>query len=246
MRDEEDIRVLLIAAHPDDAELSCGGTVAKWTAAGRLVHYVICTNGDKGTHDHQLSPYRLAEMREAEQRAAAEHLGVKEVIFLRHRDGELESSMALRAELAMLIRHFRPQIICTHDGWRPYQIHPDHRVVGVTTCDAIVAARDHLFLPAMAAIGLNEHAPSELYLWSTDSPDYFEDISEVVERKIEAVSRHRSQLPQMPGWEDRVRQWAAETGRQAGVPYAEGFKRIQFRPAGHVYPNHKNGRTDRS
>jgi len=240
MTDENEVHVLVVSAHPDDAELSCGGTIAKWVAAGRHIHYVICTNGDKGTHDRQLSPHRLAEMREAEQREAAALLGVEDVIFLRHRDGELEESMALRAQLAMLIRHFRPQAIFTHDGWRPYQIHPDHRVVGITTCNAIVSARDHLFLPAMNVIGLEAFAPSELYLWGTDSPDHFEDVSATIDKKIEAVRRHRSQLGQMPKWEDRVRQWAAAAGREAGVDFAEGFKRMVFVPAGHVFPKPSN------
>ena len=236
MMDENTLRVLVVAAHPDDAELSCGGTIAKWVAEGRRIFYVICTNGDKGTHDRQLSQHALADLREAEQKAAAERLGVEEVVFLRHPDGGLEEGMDLRAELAMLIRYYRPQIILTHDGWRPYQIHPDHRVTGMMTCDAIVSARDHLFLPAMNAVGLEAFAPAELYLWGTDSPDYFEDVSSAIERKIEAVSEHHTQLAQMPDWEDRVRQWAAATGREAGYEYAEGFKRTVFRPAGHVFP----------
>lgn len=242
MTDEQASRVLVVAAHPDDAELSCGGTIAKWVAAGRRIYYVVCTNGDKGTHDRELSPFQLADQREAEQRAAAELLGVEEVVFLRHPDGGLQESMALRAELAMLIRHFRPQIVLTHDGWRPYQIHPDHRVVGIMTCDAIVSARDHLFLPAMNAVGLEAFAPAELYLWGTDAPDYFEDITATIDRKVEAVAQHESQLRQMPDWQDRVRQWAAATGREAGHQYAEGFKRTAFRPAGHVFPRGTRGK----
>lgn len=211
--------------------------MAKWAAAGHRIRYVICTNGDKGTHDRNLSPHRLAELREAEQQAAAELLGIEGVIFLRHPDGELEPTLALRAELALLIRHYRPEIIFTHDGWRPYMIHPDHRAAGLAACDAIVAARDHLFLPAMTAIGLEPFAPSELYLWGTDAADYFEDITETIERKIQAIACHRTQLEHMSDWEPRIRQWAADTGVQAGVPYAEGFKRIVFRPADHVIPS---------
>jgi len=236
MNHENELRVLVIAAHPDDAELSCGGTIANWINEGRRVFYVVCTNGDKGTHDRTLSQFALADMREAEQNAAAGVLGVEEVVFLRRPDGGLEESMDLRAELAMLIRYYRPQIILTHDGWRPYQIHPDHRVTGIMACDAIVSARDHLFLPAMNAVGLEAYAPAELYLWGTDSPDYFEDISATIEKKIEAVSQHHTQLRQMPGWEDRVQQWASATGREAGYEYAEAFKRTIFRPAGHVFP----------
>jgi len=230
-------RVLFIAAHPDDTELSSGGTIAKWAAAGSEIIYVICTNGDKGTHDHFLSPYRLAEMREAEQLAAARVVGAKQVVFLRYPDGELQPASPLRIELAMLIRHFRPHVIFTHDAWRSYQIHPDHRNVGLITCDAIVSARDHLFLPAMNAIGLKAYAPSELYMWGADAPDYFEDISDVIELKLRAVAEHKSQLPQIGDWETRIRQWASDVGVKAGATYAEAFKRIVFRPANHVIPS---------
>jgi LmbE family N-acetylglucosaminyl deacetylase len=243
MTPEKPTRVLFIAAHPDDTELSCGGTIAKWSAAGHEIFYVICTNGDKGTHDRSLSSYRLAELREAEQLEAAHSLGVSQAVFLRHSDGELEPNVLLRTELAMLIRHLRPQVIFTHDGWRRYQIHPDHRAVGIATGDAIVSARDHLFLPAMTAIGLEAFAPSELYLWGPEEPDYYEDISETIDRKIAAVAAHKTQLAQMGEWEPRVRQWAADTGQKAGLSFAEAFKRIAFRPVSHVIPNNDVGRS---
>jgi LmbE family N-acetylglucosaminyl deacetylase len=147
-------RVLVIMAHPDDAEFTCSGTLAKWIKAGRQAHYVVCTSGDKGTKDPDMTPHHLAAIREEEQLAAARVLGVETVTFLRHKDGELEASKEFRAEIAMLIRRYKPDIVITHDAWRPYLLHPDHRVVGLTTCDAIVAARDHLFLPGQTAIGL--------------------------------------------------------------------------------------------
>ncbi|RJQ39326.1 MAG: PIG-L family deacetylase, partial [Nitrospiraceae bacterium] len=136
-------RIMVIMAHPDDTEMGCGGTVAKWIKEGHEVRYVVCTNGDKGTKDRELSSHRLAEIREYEQLKAAEVLGVKNVIFLRHRDGELEVTQAFRSELALLIRQYKPHIIVTHDPWRPYLLHPDHRAVGFTTTDAVIAARDH-------------------------------------------------------------------------------------------------------
>jgi len=236
MTDTTSLRVLFVAAHPDDTELSCGGTVAKWVAAGHQIWYVICTNGDKGTHDRDLSPFRLAELREAEQCAAAKVLGVQDVIFLRHPDGALQADAELRTELAILIRHLRPQVIFTHDGWRLYQIHPDHRAAGMATSDAIVYARDHLFMPALSYIGLEPHAPSELYLWGPESPDYYEDIAGTLEAKMDAVMCHVTQLGDISEWGPRVRQWAADTGAKAGLPYAESFKRITFRPASHIKP----------
>jgi len=154
-------RVLAIMAHPDDADLTCAGTLAKWIKAGRQVHYVVCTCGDKGTKDPHMTPHRLTAIREEEQLAAARKLGIEAVIFLRHKDGELEATKEFRAEIAMLIRHYKPDIVITHDPWQPYQLHPDHRAVGITVCDAIVAARDHLFLPAQTAIGLEAFEPAE-------------------------------------------------------------------------------------
>lgn len=221
-------RVLVIMAHPDDAEFTCAGTVAKWIGAGRVVHYVVCTSGDKGTKDHNMTPYQLAAIREEEQMAAARILGIESVTFLRHKDGELEVNKAFRAELAMLIRRHRPDIVVTHDAWRPYQLHPDHRAVGMTTCDAIVAARDHLFLPGQTAIGLEAVEPADLFLWGAAEPDYFEDITGTIELKLEALSQHKSQLSR-PNWRERIHQWAIDTGEPHSMAFAEAFKRISFR-----------------
>jgi len=121
--------VLVVVAHPDDAELGAGGSMARWVEDGAAVRTVVCTNGDKGTKE-DLSPFRLAETREAEQLAASKALGVKETLFLRHRDGELEDTRAFRNQIAFLIRHFRPDTVVTHDPWRPHYQHPDHQAVG--------------------------------------------------------------------------------------------------------------------
>ncbi len=221
-------QVLVIMAHPDDAEFTCSGTLAKWIKAGRQAHYVVCTSGDKGTKDPDMTPHHLAAIREEEQLAAARVLGIETVTFLRHKDGELEASKEFRAEIAMLIRRYKPDIVITHDAWRPYLLHPDHRVVGFTTCDAIVAARDHLFLPGQTAIGLEAVEPAELYLWGAAEPDHFEDITETIDLKLEALSQHQSQL-RRPNWRKRIRQWAVDTGEPHGMAYAEAFKCISFR-----------------
>ncbi len=222
-------RVLVIMAHPDDADLTCAGTLAKWIKVGQQVHYVVCTCGDKGTKDPQMTPQQLAAIREEEQLAAARKLGVQEnVIFLRHKDGELEATKEFRAEIAMLIRHYKPDIVITHDPWRPYQLHPDHRAVGITVCDAIVSARDHLFLPGQTAIGLEPFEPAELYLWVPAEADYIEDITETMDLKLEVIAQHKSQM-RNPDWRERIRQWAADTGAPHGLAYAEAFKLISLR-----------------
>lgn len=219
---------LVIAAHPDDMEFTCGGTVAKWADAGGELRLVVVTSGDKGTKDRNLSPHRLAEVREEEQAEAAEKLGVSQTIFLRHRDGELEADMALRNQLAALVRSFEPEVLLTHDPWRPYQIHPDHRVVGTSSLDAIISARDHLYVPEQLVAGLEPHHTSQVFLFSTAAPDHLEDVSDFMDRKLDALASHRSQLERVPDWRQRVLQWAEVTGQRIGVRYAEAFKRVEL------------------
>lgn len=219
---------LVVVAHPDDLEFTCGGTVAKWADAGSKVHLVVATSGDKGTKDRDTSPHAIAEIREREQERAAEVLGIADVTFLRHRDGELEVSMAFRNQISALIRKFEPDALITHDPWRSYQIHPDHRAIGTVSIDAIVAARDHLYVPEQLIGGLEPHHTSHVFLFSTDAPDHLEDISDFMEKKMEALALHASQLGHLPNWQDRVIQWAQLTGERMGVRYAEAFKHIEL------------------
>jgi len=224
--EEPPAKAMAIVAHPDDVEFACGGTVAKWTREGSEIQYLVCTSGNKGSQDPKMTPHRLAEIREREQMAAAKVLGVKEVTFLRKNDGELEANLAFRAEIAMLIRHFQPTTVITHDPWRLYQIHPDHRATGLTVIDAIVAARDYLFLPELKAIGLAAHVTSQILLFSTDHPDYFVDVCATIEYKLQALARHKSQVGRVSDWKERVRKWASASGEKGGLEMAEAFKRI--------------------
>ena len=219
-------RIMVIVAHPDDAELGCGGTIAKWVKEGNDVRYVVCTSGDKGTKDLGLSPHRLSETREQEQLRASKVLGVKEVIFLRHRDGELEVNLAFRNELALLIRQYKPHIVVTHDPWRKYLLHPDHRAVGLATSDAVIASRDHLFLPAQTAVGFDAHSPKEICFTHPDHPDFFVDIGETLDMKLDALGQHKSQLGLHPNWKDFIIGRARECGNQCDIQFAETFKRV--------------------
>lgn len=219
-------RALVIGAHPDDNEFGAGGAVAKLAAQGWDIVFIIATNGNKGSHDPDISSYRLSELREQEQLAAARVLGVAQVIFLRNNDGELEASPALRAEIALYIRHFKPHAVFTHDPWKHYMLHPDHRAVGFAVIEGIVSARDHLFMPGLGQIGITVWRPEALYLWGAEQPDHFEDISEYVEPKIAALHEHHTQLDDAKGWEERVRQRVAELGQAHGVAAAEAFKKI--------------------
>lgn len=218
--------VLVIMAHPDDAELSSAGTLIKGIAQGWEVRYIVCATGDKGTKDAGMSPFHLSEVREKEQREAARVLGVHNITFLRYADGGLEHNAGFRNEIALLIRKFQPEIIITHDPWRPYQIHPDHRAVGFATVDAVVVARDHLFLPAFLEVELTPHAPMELYFTFPPAPDHVVDITDVMEQKLEALAKHRSQLEHIPAWRENIKLMGAKLAEGKPFTYAESFKRL--------------------
>lgn len=219
-------RVMVIAAHPDDPEFGCAGTVAKWAAEGKDIFYCLITSGNVGTRDETITPGRLAALREREQRAAAQELGVKDLVFLRHHDGMLVNDMHLRWQLAEVLRKFQPEVIVTIDPWRLYQIHPDHRAAGQGALDAIVAARERLVFPEQLVDGMQPCRPKAAFLFWTDNPDYWVDVSSTIGKRISALKKHESQVAHRPDLEERVRKWAHEQGEKAGMEYAEGFKKI--------------------
>ncbi|MEI7991635.1 MAG: PIG-L deacetylase family protein [Actinomycetota bacterium] len=224
---------LAIGAHPDDIEFGAGGTLAKWAAAGCVVHHLVCTDGSKGTWNPDADIDALILSRQDEQRAAAGALGgTGQVVFLGHIDGELESTLANRGEVARWIRTLRPDVVLGHDPWKRYRLHPDHRHAGLLACEGIVAARDpHFFRDH----GLSPHRPHTLLLWEADEPDHLEDVSASVDAKLRALEAHRSQFEstmkavdesQMDGFRARLRLRLAEHGTRIGVDAAEMFKRI--------------------
>jgi LmbE family N-acetylglucosaminyl deacetylase len=215
-------RVMAIFAHPDDAEFICSGTIARLVASGYRAQYVLATSGDKGSDDRSATPAQLAATREAEQLAAAKILGVEEVTFLRHGDGEVEVSIPFRRELALEIRKGRPDVVLTFDPWQRYQIHPDHRAVGQTALDAVAAARDHMYYPDQLTGGLTEQRVHNVYFFATDQPNYYVDITSTIETKIAALRAHASQV-RSEGLEERIRARARLVGQEIGVEYAEAF-----------------------
>ena len=238
--------VLVIQAHPDDAEFRVSGTVAKFAREGDEVFYVTITDGSKGTFDPSSDPAALSEVREAEQMRAAEVLGVKEAFFLRHADGELMPSIELRDTLIRFIRKLRPAIVMTLDPWLPYNVHPDHRAAGIVSAEATAFAGMPSFCRHQLALGLHEHQPKQIYFFRTNEPNEWVDISDTIDAKIRAILCHRSQLalsPELAGevvgmgeLEARVardvRKRAAEIGSRCGKPYAEAFKVLDVE-AGH-------------
>jgi LmbE family N-acetylglucosaminyl deacetylase len=224
-------RVMVIMAHPDDAEFTCGGTIARFARSGYRVQYVLATSGDKGSSDRHTVPEELAARRRAEQRAAAHVLGVEELTFLDHRDGEVEVTLAFRAELARVVRAGKPDVVLTFDPWQRYQIHPDHRAVGQTALDAVAAARDPLYYPEHLAEGLDEHRVHNVYCFATDAPNYVVDIASTLEQKVAALQCHTSQVGERPVGE-MMRARAAQVGQEYGLAAAEVFHYLpMMRPA---------------
>ncbi len=229
-----------IGAHPDDVEFGCGATLAKWAKAGCVVHHLICTDGSKGSWEPTADVAELVVMRQAEQRAAARALGATgECIFLGWPDGELESGLRQRWEVAYWIRKLQPTVVLGHDPWKRYRLHPDHRHAGLLTVEGIVAARDPHFFPEQA---LPHHRPSALLLFEADEPDHVEDVEGYADAKLAALHSHTSQLlstmhidhradqaeaaAQRQAFDDRTRAKLARHGALEGVAEGEAFKLI--------------------
>jgi LmbE family N-acetylglucosaminyl deacetylase len=230
---------LAIGAHPDDVEFGCGGTLAKWSADGCVVHHLICTDGSKGSWDPRADTAALVQTRQDEQRAAAEALGATGTqVFLPYVDGELESGLEQRRAVAEVIRRLRPTVVLGHDPWKRYRLHPDHRHAGLLAVEGIVAARDPHFFPDAGP----HHRPEELLLFEADQPDHVEDVEAFVDAKIAALLSHTSQLlstmgidetadeptvaAQRAAFEHDVHARLIERGALEGVARGESFKRM--------------------
>ena len=229
-------RAMVIFAHPDD-EIGCAGTVASWAAQGTEVAFVLCTNGDKGTEDPEMTPDRLARIREQEQRDAAAALGVRNVVFLGYPDGGLEDTQEFRRRLVQEIRSFRPQVVLTHATMnRSRHTHRDHRICGTVALDAIFPyARDPWHHAELTEAGFKPHKVGVALLWGADSPEEFIDITDAMDLKTRAMLCHRSQFLDRPSRNpDRepgqfMRERAKQVGEQAGMPFAEAFQKMEFR-----------------
>ncbi len=222
--------VLVVTPHPDDAEGGAGGTISRWTQQGRRVVLVVCTRGDKGTSDRQLDPDDLANTRAEEQRKAAEVMGVSEVVFLGLPDQGLEDEDTFREKIVRQIRRHRPETVVTIDPYRRYIRHRDHFMCGRVTLDAIFPySRDHLSYPEHLKDGLEPHKVREVYLWGSEEPDAYLDVTDTFETKIDALFCHVSQVGRdRTDREGRHRTRCEAAGKHAGVHLAEPFKRIEI------------------
>jgi len=224
-------RAMVIVAHPDDAEFTMAGTVARWTSAGCAVCYVVCTRGDRGSNDPSMTPWALARIRDAEQREAAAILGVQEVVILGYPDGTLEPTLDLRRDLTREIRRFRPEVVLTGDPTvrfygNGYLNHPDHRAAASAALDAVFpSAETRYIFPELLAEGLEPHRVRAVYIHGALEPNTWVDIAPAIETKIRALQAHRSQVggSDVEAW---IRQMAEEEGRRKGLTAAEAYRVI--------------------
>jgi LmbE family N-acetylglucosaminyl deacetylase len=229
----ESERVLVVLAHPDDPEFFCGATLAKWARAGKQIHYLLLTCGDKGSDDPAATPEMLCDDRQSEQRAAAAVIGVKEVKFLGYPDGELVNSPEVRREIAREIRRFKPRIVVTCDPTAYIRMniginHPDHRAAGAATLDAVFpAAGNRMYFPELLQDGLLPHAPKEIWLSVSNEPNLWVNVNDTIELKIAALHEHKSQIKEPAELEKRIRERLRRPDMD-GEFYAEGFRVVRF------------------
>jgi LmbE family N-acetylglucosaminyl deacetylase len=224
--------VLAVYAHPDDADVACGGTLARWAKAGAAVHLIVCTDGGKGTFDPEVTPADLAARRAAELEASSALIGLQSVTNLGYPDGGLADSDELRGTLVEWVRRLRPDVACGHDPTalffgQEYFNHRDHRLAGTTLLDAVspAAALPHYFPEAGPP-----HQVATVLLSGTLEPDVWVDVTETIDLKAAAVECHRTQFAEPGGWAgEAVRRRAEQEGRRAGAGYAEGFRRLTLR-----------------
>jgi LmbE family N-acetylglucosaminyl deacetylase len=220
---------MVIVAHPDDIEFSCAGTIARWTRAGARIAYVLCTSGEVGIAEKEMTKTKAADIREDEQRSAAQIVGVDYIVFIREPDGMLQATIELRKKLVREIRKFKPEIVICGDPtivWAgdDYINHPDHRAAATAALDATfpAAGQPNLF-EELEAEGIFAHKPRKVYVTGWNESDLFVNISSTIDLKVAALRAHKSQ---MKDWdpEPRIKEWAAERAKGKEMEYAEGFR----------------------
>jgi len=228
-------RVLVIQAHPDDVEFTSAGTVAKWANEGAEITYCSITSGDKGSDDPEMTGERLAAMRELEQQAACDILGVKDLRLLRYKDATLVAGLDLRLALTRVMRQVKPDVVMSFDPamryvGQEYINHPDHVAAGEATLGAVFpSVRDRMTFPELLAEGLEPHKVPEVYLYATNTPDVWIDITDTIEVKLLALNAHASQVRD---WNpaEMIREWGRESAaanpnrNDSSGEYAESFK----------------------
>lgn len=221
--------IMVITAHPDDAEFGAAGSIAKWTREGRRVVYVVCTSGDKGTDDPDITPQQLVKIREKEQKGAAAVVGVSEVVFLRYPDQGLEDTPDFRKAIVRQIRKYKPETIVTSDPYRRYIWHRDHRIIGQVTLDAVFPyARNLPAYPDLIEEGLMPHRVQKILFFGAEDVNLRIDITETFDLKLAALHCHQSQMAQLniPDLEKRLLERCREMAQGADFDLAEAFHQV--------------------
>ncbi len=228
-------RVMGVFAHPDDPEFFCGATFARWAHEGAHITFVFATSGDKGSDDPEMTSQKLALIREDEERCAAAVLGVKDVVFLRYPDGELQPTLGLRKDIVRQIRLRKPDILVTNDptvywfGSRSVN-HSDHRAIGEAALDAVFpAARNPMYFPELLHVeGLEPHRVQHIYVVRSASPTTKVDVTGFIETKILALREHKSQIKDMEAMAERMRSYIDPESPPGSPRYTDSFHVISF------------------
>jgi LmbE family N-acetylglucosaminyl deacetylase len=230
---EEKKKILVILAHPDDPEFFCGATLARWSAAGHEIHYLLLTKGDKGSSDPRQTPEEIAKIRMVEQRAAGDVLGVKSIEFMSYQDGYVVPDLEMRKNVTRYIRIIKPDVIVTSDptyyfSSGSYVNHPDHRAAGQVTVDAYFPAAGNLFyFPELVSEEhLMPHAVKELWISLTGHPNTTIDVTEFWPKKIEALHQHASQIGDVDAFDERMNLRHTAYSSDESPIFEETFRRM--------------------
>lgn len=215
-------RVLVVTAHPDDVDFGAAGTIAQWAQEGAEIHYGICTNGDAGGFDPSVPREEIPSIRQAEQRTAAEILGVRDVHFLGYPDGDLHVTQELRRDISRLIRLIRPHRMLIQSPERNWQripaSHPDHLAAGEAAMRAIYPdARNPFAHPELMDEGLHDWVVKEIWVMGGPHTNHVVDITDVYDRKLAAIRAHQSQVAHLPELDTKMRTWFSATAIEGGL-----------------------------
>jgi len=231
--------VLGVGAHPDDMDFTSSGTIAKLVEEGWDAYYLICTDGSRGSRHHTTTHDELKKTRQDEQREAGKHLGLKDFFFLDFEDTQLMCDPKLKEEIVRVIRTVKPKVVITMDPtfyysssspWNKHMSfinHTDHRAAGLATMDAVFPlSRDRLSFPEHELEGLKTHKVDELWFTSFEKKEYVVDITNTFDKKLKALSSHKSQIDDFEALEREVRAHAAHFADEETFEYAESFIRL--------------------